>query len=32
MEVEVISIFLQILTLLAVCANTAINIVYRLKK
>ena len=31
MEVEVISIFLQILTLLAVCANTAINIVYRLK-
>ena len=32
MEVEVISIFLQVLTLLAVCANTAINIVYRLKK
>jgi hypothetical protein len=32
MEVEIISIFLQILTLLAVCANTAINIVYRLKK
>jgi hypothetical protein len=32
MEVEIISIFLQVLTLLAVCANTAINIVYRLKK
>jgi len=32
MEMEVISIFLQVLTLLAVCANTAINIVYRLKK
>lgn len=32
MEMELISIFLQVLTLLAVCANTAINIVYRLKK
>lgn len=32
MEIEIISIFLQVLTLLAVCANTAINIVYRLKK
>jgi hypothetical protein len=32
MEIELISIFLQVLTLLAVCANTAINIVYRLKK
>jgi hypothetical protein len=32
MELEIIAIFLQILTLLAVCANTAINIVYRMKK
>lgn len=32
MEMELISIFLQVLTLLAVFANTAINIVYRLKK
>ena len=32
MEIDLISIFLQVLTLLAVCANTAINIVYRLKK
>jgi len=31
-ELEIIGIFLQILTLLAVCANTAINIVYRMKK
>ena len=32
MELELISIFLQILTLVAVMVNTGVNIVYRIRK
>jgi len=32
MDVELLSVFLQILTLIAVCINTGVNIVYRIKK